>query len=143
MKTLSAYYTACVFVLVNTAALGAQEKSSDQKGEWQTLYNFDTGSLAATGKVVGPNSVPQAGVPVQVQGPLGTTHVYTDAKGSWSLYKLPPGTYQAHALIGTTSETLPSVNFTIKAKGWFESVFGSNKPAVAAPEIKLDNSYRQ
>lgn len=53
---------------------------------------------SATGTVVNASKVPLSGVPVQVTGPKGTTFVFTDESGKWSLYNLPAGTYQAQAI---------------------------------------------
>jgi hypothetical protein len=101
------------------------------------------GSAAATGQVVGPNSKPQAGIPVVVVGPQGKTHAFTDAKGSWSLYNLKPGTYSVQPTEGMKAGSDQSVSFTVKEKGLFEKLFGSNNTTVYASELKLPKDFQQ
>jgi hypothetical protein len=101
------------------------------------------GSLVATGKVVGPNEEPQAGVPVTVKGPMGKTHAFTEAKGNWSLYNLAPGKYQVQPAPGTTDSADESVAFTVEDKGFFDKLFGGKQAVVLTPEIKLDREFRQ
>ena len=48
---------------------------------------------SAIGKVIGPDSKPQPGVPLEVTGPEGKTTAFTDQNGQWSLYNLTPGLY--------------------------------------------------
>ena len=43
---------------------------------------------------MGPDSKPQAGVPLSVHGPQGQITVFTDRNGKWSLYNLAPGKYE-------------------------------------------------
>jgi hypothetical protein len=62
-----------------------------------------TTAPAATGKVVGPDSKPPAGVPIQVTGPEGKTTAFADQNGNWSLYNLVPGTYQIKPAAGVTT----------------------------------------
>ena len=95
--------------------------------------------LAATGKVVGPNGTPVAGAPLQVQGPEGKTVVYTDAKGQWSLYNLPAGTYSVTPLSKTATSHEP-VQFSIKDKGVVDKLFGGADTTFFASEIKLNGN---
>jgi len=95
------------------------------------------GGLSASGKVVGPTAEPQAGVPVLVEGPSGKTHAFTDADGNWSLYNLSPGTYTVKPAI---DESRP-VDFTVKNKGFFGKIFGSDSSAVYTSDIKLNKNY--
>jgi hypothetical protein len=90
---------------------------------------------AATGKVVGPDSKPLAGVPIQVVGPEGATTAFTDASGTWSLYNLVPGTYQVRPAVGKTEINQPTIGFTVSPKG----LFGSNQGnTIYTTEMKLD-----
>ena len=84
---------------------------------------------AATGKVVGSNNQPLAGVPVQVLGPQGKTVIFTDAQGKWSLYNLPAGTYHVEAA-GVASTP---AEFAVKSG----SVFGGQNNYVAS-DIKIN-----
>ena len=54
---------------------------------WGTLQQFNSGALVS-GRVVGPGDQPKAGVQIQMEGSLGTTHVFTDINGNWSLYNV-------------------------------------------------------
>lgn len=90
----------------------------------------------ATGKVVGPTGQPAAGVPLQVQGPQGKTVVFTDAKGQWSLYNLPAGTYRVAPLAKPTVTGQP-IEFSVKDKGVVDKLFGGEDKAYSASEIKL------
>jgi hypothetical protein len=93
---------------------------------------------SVTGRVVGRSNQPQAGVPVQVQGPLGTTHVFTDLNSNWSLYNVQPGTYAVRPA-GNASSQSPAVQFTVKESGFFGKLSGSSDTKFSAPEIKLDS----
>jgi hypothetical protein len=68
-------------------------------------------SPAATGVLMGPNSKPQAGVPLLVLGPQGKITVFTDRNGKWSLFNLAPGRYEVQPPAGMTTD--PST-FTIQ-----------------------------
>jgi hypothetical protein len=96
---------------------------------------------AATGKVVGPESQPQAGVPVVIEGPMGKTHAFTDAKGDWSLYNLEPGEYNVKAATGRAAGE--AVQFTVKDRGVFGKLFGSAPTAVTTSAIKLNQEFKQ
>jgi hypothetical protein len=98
---------------------------------------------AATGKVVGPGSQPQAGVPVIVEGPMGKTHAFTDSKGDWSLYNLEPGEYHVKAAMGSVADPSNPVVFTVKERGVFGKIFGSEPPAVTTSVIKLNQDFKQ
>jgi hypothetical protein len=95
------------------------------------------GTLAARGKVVGPAQKPQPGVPVQVEGPLGKTVVFTDNAGEWSLYNLPAGRYVVKPIQGATADD--PVEFTVRDRSalgkWFSD--SKNAQAYAAPDIKV------
>jgi hypothetical protein len=95
------------------------------------------GGLSASGKVVGPTAEPQAGVPVVVEGPTGKTHAFTDADGNWSLYNLSPGTYKVKPAVDDGQ----LVDFTVKNKGMFSKIFGSDSSAVYTSDIKLNKNY--
>lgn len=51
------------------------------------------GDPSATGQIVDAGGRPAPGVPLKVTGPIETV-VVTDGNGVWTLYGLPPGTYQ-------------------------------------------------
>jgi Carboxypeptidase regulatory-like domain len=93
---------------------------------------------AATGKVVGLSGTPMAGQPLQVQGPQGKTVVYTDAKGQWSLYNLPAGTYSVTPLIKAAPSNQP-VKFSIKDTGVVDKLFGNTDKTFYASDIKLNS----
>jgi hypothetical protein len=99
------------------------------------------GSLAATGTVLGPDAAPQAGVPLQVQGPLGQTHVFTGKDGTWSLYNLPPGKYEVKPVDGATTSTNKTVGFTVKDAGFFDKLTGGTQKAVVVPQITVDRKF--
>jgi Carboxypeptidase regulatory-like domain len=94
-------------------------------------------SPSATGSVVGPDSKPQPGVPIQVTGPEGKTTIFTDANGKWSLYELTPGTYQIQPLPGTATTSQPPISFTIDKSGLF-----SSRPNYNASVMKLDKDWK-
>lgn len=85
------------------------------------------------GTVVGPSNEPQAGVPVQIEGPPGKTIAVTDNNGTWTLYNLPAGQYQVKAI--DAQQTAP-VTFSVKEKSFWERVLGSSKNVVSSPEIR-------
>lgn len=92
---------------------------------------------SATGKIVGPDSKPQAGVPLEVTGPEGRTTAFTDQNGQWSLYNLRQGNYRVKPLGGSTAPGQATANFTIK--GWFDGP----KYTYDAGEMKLNRSWQQ
>ena len=98
------------------------------------------GVAAATGVVVGPSAEPQVGVPVVVQGPKGVTQAFTDAKGSWRLYNLPPGEYKVKP--ATNAATDASVSFTVKEQGVFDRMFGKEPPQITTNVMKLDRDVK-
>lgn len=94
------------------------------------------GSVAATGKVLGPDAAPKAGMALQVQGPIGKTHVFTSADGTWSLYNLPAGQYEVKPVDGASADK--SVNFTVQDAGFFDKLTGGGQKAVVAPQLTID-----
>jgi hypothetical protein len=88
---------------------------------------------AATGKVVGSNNQPLAGVPLQVQGPQGKTVIFTDAQGKWSLYNLPDGTYH----VGAANAAAAPVEFAVKNSTGIDKLFGGQN-SYNASDIKID-----
>jgi hypothetical protein len=116
--------------------------ASAQTGTQNSPVGTASEPLVATGKVVGPGSQPQAGVPVMVEGPQGKTHLFTDAKGNWSLYNLPPGNYQVRPVSGAATTTQP-IEFTVKEKGLLDKLFGGEQNSIRASEIKLDKDFKQ
>jgi hypothetical protein len=90
-------------------------------------------SPAATGKVVGSNNQPLAGVPVQVQGPQGKTVIFTDALGKWSLYNLPDGAYHIEAANAASTP----VEFSVKNTGVVDKLFGGQNHYIAS-DIKIN-----
>jgi len=119
----------CVFIslLISTTFGG---------GAWA---QSQSSTPVATGKVVGASGAAAVGAPLQVVGPQGKTVVYTDARGQWSLYNLPAGTYSVTPL-GKTPAAHQPVEFSIKDKGLVDKVFGSGEGRTFfAPEIKLNN----
>ena len=105
--------------------------------------NVSSPAPAATGKVVGPQSQPQAGVPVIIEGPMGKTHAFTDSKGDWSLYNLEPGEYHVKPAITSSTDSGEPVTFTVKERGVFGKIFGSEPPAVTTQAIKLNKAFSQ
>jgi hypothetical protein len=110
-------------------AAGAPAQSTDMSG-----------GAAAKGKVVGASNEPQAGVPVQIKGPLGQTVAITDKTGTWSLYNLPAGDYKVR-MVGAQNSKIPDpVDFTVKNASFWEKISGAaQKEVVWTPEIKVDN----
>jgi hypothetical protein len=99
------------------------------------------GMASATGKVIGPDSKPQPGVPVDVTGPDGKTTAFTDESGNWSLYNLAPGSYQVQAGAGATTTQAP-IDFTVKQSGILSSFFGTKQSQTyRASEMKLDKDW--
>jgi hypothetical protein len=131
-----AYFLALSFAV----ALGA--KPSNAQGTPPSVGGSTT-APAATGKVVGPDSQPQAGVPIQVTGPEGQTTAFTDQHGNWSLYNLAPGTYQIKPAAGATTTTAQSQKtFTIEQTGLLGGLFGGSKNRTYyATEMKLDRNW--
>ena len=68
---------------------------------------------SATGIVVDASKKPLSGVPVQVTGPKGTTFVFTDESGEWSLYNLPAGSYKAQVIPSSEAD---SAKFKVDGK---------------------------
>ena len=96
---------------------------------------------SATGKVIGPESKPQAGIPIEVTGPEGKTTAFTDANGNWSLFNLAPGTYQVRPAVGSTTSQSP-IEFTVTGKGVFGGLFGTTQSnTFRAEEMKLDKNW--
>jgi hypothetical protein len=98
---------------------------------------------AATGQVVGPQSQPQVGVPVIVEGPKGRTHAFTDSKGVWSLYNLEPGQYRVKPAISSAADSNAAVTFTVEEPGVFGKIFGSAPKAVSTSAIMLNKDFSQ
>jgi hypothetical protein len=107
-------------------------------GIWQR------GTLVATGKVVGPHSEPQAGVPIQVSGPQGEFTSFTDADGLWSVYNLPAGTYHVQPPKGMTTATKKPTTFTVTQTGLLGTLFGAEqKPAYTGEIMLLGEDFKQ
>lgn len=130
-------YSAALLLFSFAAALGAPP--SDAQGLEPTTSETTT-APAATGKVVGPNSKPQAGVPIQVTGPAGKTTAFTDEHGNWSLYNLAPGTYQIKPAAGLTTTTQTPKSFTVQQTGFLGNLLGGSKTYYAT-EMKLDKNW--
>ena len=94
-------------------------------------------SPSATGKVIGPDSKPQPGVPVEVTGPQGKTTAFTDQNGQWSLYNLAPGDYKVKP-VAPTAPDQTSVDFKITGKGWLDR----SRDTYDAGELKLGRSWQ-
>ena len=99
-----------------------------------------SGVAAAKGRVVGSSNEPQAGVPVQIKGPLGQTVAITDKSGTWSLYNLPAGNYRAQMVGAQKSKAPNPVDFTVKDASFWEKISGGQKMVVWTPEIKVDGT---
>ncbi len=133
------YAVAC-FLLCSFAAAPSAQPSSAQ-GMSATATETTT-APAATGKVVGPDSKPQAGVPIQVTGPEGKTTAFTDVHGNWSLYNLAPGTYKIKPAASVTTTAQTPTTFTIQPSGFFKGLLGGSKnPTYYATEMKLDKNW--
>jgi|SRR5579872_880356 len=132
-------YAVVGFLVVSFAAICDAQTCNAQQGGTSSAGE-STAVPAATGKVIGPDSKPQAGVPIQVTGPEGQTTAFTDAHGNWSLYNLTPGTYQIKP--GAGAATAQSKTFTIEQAGLFGSLFGGSKNRTYyATEMKLDKNW--
>jgi hypothetical protein len=98
-----------------------------------------SGVAAAKGKVISSSNEPQAGVPVQIQGPLGQTVAITDKTGTWSLYNLPAGNYKVKMLGAQQTQASTPVDFTVKeASFWDRITGGAQKNVVWTPEIQVE-----
>jgi hypothetical protein len=133
MNDVNVGLTASVVLAGSLVAAIAQQSAPELKA---------SAPLVATGKVVGPNEQPVAGLPVQVQGPQGKTVVFTDAKGKWSLYNLPAGTYHVSPFAAAASVGQP-VEFSVKEKGLVDKLFGGYSAAYIASDIKLNGEFKQ
>jgi len=104
-----------------------------------------SGLAAAKGKVVGSSNEPQAGVPVQIKGPLGQTVAITDKSGTWSLYNLPAGNYKVQMVGGAQKSKTPDpVDFTVKEASFWDRLSGTSRNAVVwTPDIKIDGTTSQ
>jgi hypothetical protein len=96
--------------------------------------------LAAKGKVVGPSSQPQPGVPVQVEGPEGKALVFTDKDGDWSLYNLPAGRYQVNTVKGFANDD-QTVAFTVPEKSLASKWFSNKEAAYIAPSMTVKKDF--
>jgi hypothetical protein len=136
-----AFGTVCVLFAMQAFAPSIQTAQA----QTSVAPAANTSSLvpAATGKVVGPGSQPQAGVPVIVEGPMGKTHAFTDSKGDWSLYNLEPGEYHVKAAMDSVADPSNPVAFTVKERGVFGKIFGSEPPSVTTSAIKLNQEFKQ
>jgi len=94
----------------------------------------------AKGKVVGQSNEPQAGVPVQIEGPLGQTVAITDKSGTWSLYNLVPGNYKVQMLGNQKSKVPDPVDFTVKDTSFWARLSGANQMVVWTPEIRINST---
>jgi hypothetical protein len=93
---------------------------------------------SATGKVIGPDSKPQPGVPVEVTGPQGKTTAFTDQNGQWSLYNLEPGDYKVKPVAPMAPDQKTSVDFKISGKGWLDK----STDTYNAGELKLGRTWQ-
>jgi hypothetical protein len=130
-------------VLLAMQAVASFVPTAEAQTSASPAANVSSIAPAATGAVVGPGSQPQAGVPVIVEGPMGKTHAFTDSKGNWSLYNLEPGEYHVKAAMGSVAEPSDPVVFTVKERGVFGKIFGSEPPAVTTSAIKLNQDFKQ
>jgi hypothetical protein len=101
-----------------------------------------TGLLVASGRVVGPDSKPQPGVPVEVSGPQGKIVAFTDENGIWYLYNSPPGEYLAQPAHGLMTQGRHPAAFTVEKPDWFNRIVGEKKPAYVG-EFRLDQDFKQ
>jgi hypothetical protein len=102
-----------------------------------------SGMTAAKGKVVGLSDEPQSGVPVQIKGPLGETVAITDKNGTWSMYNLPAGNYQAQMVGLAKTKAAGSVQFTVKPKSFWEKIWGADQEVLWTPEMKVETAIKQ
>jgi hypothetical protein len=96
-------------------------------------------SPSATGKIIGPDSKPQPGVPLEVTGPEGKTTAFTDQNGQWSLYNLKPGDYRVKPVAPTAPDQRTSADFQITGKTWF----AGSKDTYNAGDLELGKSWQQ
>jgi hypothetical protein len=149
---LSVSFAICSLVAANTA--GAQQEATQPN--WHDVLSGTTGRLSAIGKVMGPTSKPQPGVPLEITGPPGKIYVFTDERGEWHVYNLPAGKYnfkpvgignwsiidEAHrtaagGLDNHTDKTIAGASFTVDAPGVLQRVFGGGEGTKVAADIKL------
>jgi hypothetical protein len=121
-----------------TLIVGSIVVSLSALGETVVMRKVYSGSLVASGKVVGPDSKPQPGVPVEVSGPDGKIVAFTDENGMWYLYNSPPGKYVAQPAEGSARPAA----FTVEKPVWFGMFVGDKKPAYVG-EFKLDQDFKQ
>jgi hypothetical protein len=93
---------------------------------------------SAIGKIIGPDSKPQPGVPLEVTGPEGKTTAFTDQNGQWSLYNLKPGDYTVKPVAPMAPDQKTIADFTIPGKGWFDNSKYTNDVG----ELKLSKTWQ-
>jgi hypothetical protein len=131
-------YLAALFMVGSAFVHGAKAQNANSPVQAPANSSPD-----ATGKVVGPDSKPQPGVPIQIIGPQGKTVAFTDAKGTWSLYNLAPGTYEVQPATGTAAGQQP-ISFTVTGKGIIGNIFGTTQGSTfVASDIKLNQDWKQ
>src|SRR5712664_611873 len=119
-------FAICSLVAASTVTADAQQAEPAKRGGF--------GELSAIGKVVGPTSKPEPGVPVEITGPPGKIHALTDQNGQWHVYNLPAGEYNVQPLKASKSVA----SFTVDHKTLLQRWFGGAEPPKVAAEIKIE-----
>lgn len=96
----------------------------------------DAKAQSVTGRIVGPSATPQPGVPLGIEGPSGKTHVFTDEKGYWSLYNLPPGGYKL-TIPKSLEPKKDQLKFTIQKRSFIDTLTGTKQKPISTPSIEL------
>lgn len=132
---------ACFAVIALSSTFFAVAGAQSPPASGASPQAADTsGVAAAKGRVVGLSNQPQAGVPVQIKGPLGQTVAITDKSGTWSLYNLSAGNYKVQMIGAQKSKAPDPVDFTVKDASFWDKLSGtSEKLVVWTPEIKIDD----
>lgn len=141
MSKLRIVFAAALLVGSVQPFLARAQDVGGTAGERTKAY---TSGLVATGKVVGPDSKPQPGVPVEVSGPAGKVFTVTDSTGTWYLYNSPPGDYTAQPAQGVmTTPNRPVSTFKVEKTGLFEQLTGTNKKPTYAAVLMIDRDFKQ
>lgn len=136
MKKIAMLTAALTLAATAGAAFAGEDRQST------TVVTKVPGTPVATGKVVGPTDEPQAGVPVQVQGPVGKSYAFTDKDGVWTLYNLPAGDYMVVPVGSLAVNGSKVASFTVRERGLW--TFTSNSATTYyAPDMPISKEVNQ
>ncbi|CDZ73444.1 Hypothetical protein NGAL_HAMBI2610_50760 [Neorhizobium galegae bv. orientalis] len=95
-----------------------------------------------SGEVKTPDHQPASGIPVIVKSPMGSSVVFTDENGRWTLYNAPAGNYSVTTITKDALSPVPAgsdtkeVPFVIDKKSFIENLQNNqNKLTVMEPLI--------